>query len=341
MKAFLKFDRNTPLAAIALLLLLGCGPTAPLQRQQYQGGALGTSYSIIVYAAGQRDFTEQIDSVFAVMNHSMSTYVPDSDISRINGGDTTVVVDAMFREVFRTSRDIWQASGGAFDPTVGVLVDAWGFGPGQSLEMDSLKVDSLLEYVGFEKVHLTPEGRIRKAVPQLRLDFNAIAKGYSIDRLAAMLDGAGIAHYLIEVGGEVRARGGNPEKGEPWRIGIDDPQVTEGRAIKRVIALQDRSMASSGNYRKFRVDPETGAKFVHTIDPHTGYTRASNILAASVLAPNCMVADGYATTLMAMPLADSQKLLEADNDLDAYIIYLDAGGNVAEFMTEGFKALVR
>lgn len=341
MMAFLKFNRIAPFAAFALLLLLGCGPAAPLQRQQYQGGALGTSYSIIVYAEGEQDFTEQIDSVFAVMNHSMSTYVPDSDISRINGGDTTVVVDAMFREVFEASQAIWQASGGAFDPTVGVLVDAWGFGPGQALEMDSLKVDSLLDYVGFEKVSLTSEGRIRKAVPQLRLDFNAIAKGYSIDRLAAMLDRAGISHYLIEVGGEVRARGGNPEKGEPWRIGIDDPQVTEGRAIKRVIALEDRSMASSGNYRKFRVDPETGAKFVHTIDPHTGYTRASNILAASVLAPNCMVADGYATTLMAMALEDSQKLLQADADLDAYIIYLDAEGNVAEFMTEGFEALVR
>ncbi len=341
MKALLKSSLSGALTGAALLALWGCGPSAPLQRQQYQGGALGTSYSIIVYAEGEHDFSGQIDSVFAVMNHSMSTYVPDSDISRINGGDSTVVVDAMFREVFGASRDIWEASKGAFDPTVGVLVDAWGFGPGQALEMDSLKVDSLLDYVGFDKVSLGPDGRIRKKVPELRLDFNAIAKGYSIDRLAALFDSRGIAHYLIEVGGEVRARGGNPEKKEPWRIGIDDPQVTEGRAIKRVIALEDRSMASSGNYRKFRVDPETGAKFVHTIDPHTGYTRASNILAASVLAPNCMIADGYATTLMAMPLEESQKLLETSGDLDAYIIYLDADGNVAEFMTPGFEALVR
>lgn len=326
---------------MTLLLALGCGPAGPLQRQQYQGGALGTSYAIIVYADGEHDFTGQIDSVFAVMNRSMSTYLPDSDISRSNAGDTAVVVDAMFREVFEASRDIWKTSKGAFDPTVGVLVDAWGFGPGQALEMDSLKVDSLLAYVGFEKVSLGPDGRLRKAVPQLRLDFNAIAKGYSIDRLAALFDAEGVSHYLIEVGGEVRARGGNPEKKEPWRIGIDDPQVLDGRAIKRVIALENRSMASSGNYRKFRVDPETGSKYVHTIDPHTGYTRASNILAASVLAPTCMVADGYATTLMAMSLEDSQKLLEADDDLDAYIIYLDAEGQVAEFMTPGFEALLR
>ena len=326
---------------MALLLAQGCGPSGPLQRQQHQGGALGTSFAIIVYAEGEHDFTGQIDSVFAVMNRSMSTYLPDSDISRSNAGDTTVVADAMFREVFEASRDIWKTSKGAFDPTVGVLVDAWGFGPGQALEMDSLRVDSLLAYVGFEKVSLGPDGRLRKTVPQLRLDFNAIAKGYSIDRLAALFDAEGVSHYLIEVGGEVRARGGNPEKKEPWRIGIDDPQVIEGRAIKRVIALEDRSMASSGNYRKFRVDPETGAKYVHTIDPHTGYTRASNILAATVLASTCMVADGYATTLMAMSLEDSQKLLEADDDLDAYIIYLDADGNVAEFMTEGFEVLVR
>ena len=341
MTALLKSSLQGLLTGLALLALSGCGPSGPLQRQQYQGGALGTSYSIILYSEGQPDFADRIDSVFAGMNRSMSTYLPDSDISRINGGDTTVVVDAMFREVFEASRSIWEASGGYFDPTVGVLVDAWGFGPGAALEMDSLRVDSLLAYVGFEKVTLPPDGRIRKEVPQLHLDFNAIAKGYSIDRLAALFDESGISHYLIEVGGEVRARGGNPEKREPWRIGIDDPQVLEGRAIKRVIALEDRSMASSGNYRKFRVDPETGARYVHTIDPHTGYTRNSNILASTVLAPNCMVADGYATALMAMPLEDSQKLLEASADLDAYIIYLDADGPVAEFMTPGFEALVR
>ena len=329
------------LVATGLLALAGCGPSAPLQRLQYQGGALGTSYSIILYTEGTRDFSRQIDSVFAAMNHSMSTYLPDSDISRINRGDSTLVVDDMFREVFEASRNIWEASGGYFDPTVGVLVDAWGFGPGAALEMDSLRVDSLLAYVGFEKVSLGADNRIRKALPQVRLDFNAIAKGYSIDRLALLFDQAGIAHYLIEVGGEVRARGGNPEKKQPWRIGIDDPQVTDGRAIKRVIALEDRSMASSGNYRKFRIDPETGAKFVHTIDPLTGFTRSSNILAASVLAPTCMAADGYATTFMAMDLEASQKLLAEHDELEAYIIYLDADGTVREFMTPGFEALIR
>lgn len=329
------------LVALGLMALAGCGPSTPLQRQQYQGGALGTSYSIILYTEGPQDFTRQIDSVFAVMNHSMSTYLPDSDISRINRGDSAVVVDAMFREVFEASRAIWEASGGHFDPTVGVLVDAWGFGPGPALEMDSLKVDSLLAYVGFDKVRLDPDNRIRKASPQVRLDFNAIAKGYSIDRLAVLFDEAGVSHYLIEVGGEVRARDGNPEKNQPWRIGIDDPQVTDGRSIKRVISLEDRSMASSGNYRKFRVDPETGAKFVHTIDPLTGFTRSSNILAASVLAPSCMVADGYATALMAMDLDASRNLLEAHDELEAYIIYLDADGVVQEFMTPGFESLIR
>ena len=341
MMALLRSKLWYTLAALGLLALEACGPATPLQRQQYQGGALGTSYSIILYTEAPQDFTGQIDSVFAVMNHSMSTYLPDSDISRINRGDSTVAVDAMFREVFQTSREIWQASGGHFDPTVGILVDAWGFGPGPALEMDSLKVDSLLAYVGFDKVSLGPDNRIQKAYPQIRLDFNAIAKGYSIDRLAVLFDEAGISHYLIEVGGEVRARGGNPEKNQPWRIGIDDPQVTDGRSIKRVIDLEDRSMASSGNYRKFRVDPETGAKYVHTIDPLTGFTRSSNILAASVLAPTCMVADGYATTFMAMDLDASQKLLSEHDELEGYIIYVDSDGTVREFMTPGFEALIR
>lgn len=341
MQVLSKFNPRLAAALLAGILAWGCGPRAPLQMRNYQGGALGTSYAITVFSTSEEDLGPAVDSVFAVVNHSLSTYQEDSDISRINAGDNTVVVDALFREVFEASGRIYRATGGYFDPTVGVLVDAWGFGPGAALEMDSTVVDSLLRYVGFDKLKLGPDGRLQKDHPAIRLDFNAIAKGYAIDCLGRMLEARGVDHYLVEVGGEVRTRGNQPEKDRAWHVGIDDPQATEGRAIKRVVALQDVSMASSGNYRKFRVDPETGEKFVHTVDPHTGYTRNSNVLATSVIAPDCTTADGYATAFMAMDLEASRALLANSPELEGYIVYLNEEGETEEFATPGFEALFR
>jgi thiamine biosynthesis lipoprotein len=338
MKALLNSKKYFTL--IAVLLGMACGPAGPVQERVYQGGALGTSYAIKLFTSDTTNLQPAIDSVFRVVNHSLSTYIPNSDISRINRGENSIVVDAMFREVFRASGDIYARTDGYFDPTVGILVDAWGFGPGPALEMDSTRVDSLLRYVGFEKVRLGDDGRIVREVPGVRLDFNAIAKGYAIDRLAIMLEEKGIQDYLVEVGGELRASGRNQTKKGPWVVGIDDPQA-EKRTIKKIIRFSDRSMASSGNYRKFRIDSVTGEKFVHTIDPHTGFTRNSNILATSVLAPTCMEADGYATAFMAMQLEDSKKLLSESPELDGYIIYLGEGGETMEYMTPGFEALVQ
>ena len=301
------------------------------------GGALGTSYSITYLASEELDFQQEIDSVFQVVNQSMSTYWPESDISRINRGDTTVLVDAMFRDGFDLSKAVYQKTDGYFDPTVGVLVNAWGFGPGSAIELDSTRVDSLLQYVGFNKVRLGPDGRIRKDHPDIRFDFNAIAKGYAIDRLAAMLDQKGIKHYRVEVGGELVAKGENKIKEKLWVLGIDDPQVEEGRRLKVTLELTDAALASSGNYRKFRIDSITGEKYVHTIDPKSGFTKNSKVLGASVIAPNCAEADAFATAFMAMDLEDSKAVLESEKQLQAYLVYLDGDQQVQEYITEGFQ----
>ena len=309
-------------------------------RNENIGGALGTSYSIISISSEKLDLQKDIDSVFAVINHSLSTYIPESDISRINKGDITVVVDMMFREVFDLSKTIHKETNGFFDPTVGTLVNAWGFGPERQISMDSLKIDSLLNFVGLHKVTLDESNHIVKANANIYLDFNAIAKGYSIDRLAAMLDAKGIENYLIEVGGELVAKGKNTIKDKFWVVGIDDPEEQINRATKILIHLNDRALASSGNYRKFRIDEETGKKFVHTVNPKTGYTQVSKTLAVTILADNCATADAYATALMAMNLDDAFNLVEENKKLEAYIIYLNENGETKEFSTEGFKALV-
>ncbi|WP_373075242.1 FAD:protein FMN transferase, partial [Zeaxanthinibacter enoshimensis] len=234
----------------------------------------------------------------------------------------------------------YEATDGYFDPTVGILVNAWGFGPGAAGLTDSLHIAQLKKYVGLDKISLTKDNRIEKAFPEMQLDFNAIAKGYAIDRLALVLDKKGISDYLVEVGGEIVARGSNINKDKPWVVGIDDPQVTGERALKKAVALTDRALASSGNYRKFRVDSVSGKKFVHTIDPKTGFTKDSNVLAATVIAENCATADAYATALMAMELENSRMLLEEQDGLEAYIIYLDKNGDTREFMTPGFREIV-
>ncbi len=322
----------------SLLVLSSC--SEGIHRNFNSGEALGTTYNIIYLTGQPLDLQQQFDSVFRAVNASMSTYIPESDISRINSGDSTVVIDTMFREVMAISGEVHAKTGGYFDPTVGVLVNAWGFGPGLSMVMDTTTVDSLLEYVGFEKLEIRSDFTIGKQHSGIVLDFNAVAKGYTIDRLAAVLDRNGVAHYLVEVGGELVGKGRNLLKEKPWVVGIDDPQVEEGRTLKVRVQLKDRALASSGNYRKFRIDSVSGRKYVHTIDPISGFTKNSNVLAASVLANSCAVADAYATAFMAMDLDESIKLLVEQKELEAYIIYLDEEGMTKEFMTTGFEELV-
>ncbi len=336
----LKFSKRILVSAAVISLLVACEHDSGWVQNVASGPALGTTFNIVYHTRVPKELEREIDSVFNVINESMSTYLTNSDISRINAGDSSVVVDEMFREVFALSTEVYEKTKGYFDPTVKILVDAWGFGPGRQIKLDSAKVDSLLKYVGLNKVSLTEESRIEKEEPGIQLDFNAVAKGYAIDRLGRLMEKKLIENYLIEVGGELLAKGENRIKKKRWVVGIDDPQVEVGRRLIRTIYLKDRAMASSGNYRKFRVDSITGERYVHTINPQTGYTRNSNILSASVLAKNCAMADAYATAFMAMELEKSRAVLEKELGLDAYIIYLDEEGEVDEYMTDGFRELL-
>jgi len=324
---------------VLLALLASCGQQAIIKNQT-TGGALGTSYSIIYLAGEALDYQSEIDSVFNAVNASLSTYIPDSDISKINQGDSTIVVDHMFRDVFRLSKTVYEATNGYFDPTVGPLVNAWGFGPEASVAMTPHVVDSLMAFVGFHKVELRSDDTIKKEDARIYFDFNAIAKGYAIDRLAAMLDAKGIDNYLVEVGGEIVAKGNNSLKEKPWVVGIDDPQAGMARASKLLVQLKDRALASSGNYRKYRVNEATGEKYVHTIDPLTGYTKNANTLGVTILANDCATADAYATAFMAMDLEKAVQLISKRQDLEAYIIYLDEQGTTQEYLTPGFDTLV-
>lgn len=323
---------------ISIFIFIACGgPESKVKI--YKGEALGTTYQIKFFHGEQIDLEKGLDSIFEVINQSMSTYIKDSDISRINAGDSTIVVDENFRKVFQLSNMVYNQSNGYFDPTVGKIVNAFGFGPetGQE-EVNQKEIDSMLKFIGFNKIRLTEEGKIQKQYPEIYLDFNAIAKGFAVDVIAKFLDSQGVQDYLIELGGELIAKGVNQFKDQPWVVGIDHPQQTaEHRTLQAAVKLKDRAMATSGNYRKFKVDTLTGKAYVHTINPHTGLAEKSDILSASVLAENCALADGYATAFMAMGYEKSLEMVERLDNVDAYFIYAEANEEVKIFFTRGFE----
>lgn len=294
-----------------------------------QGFVFGTSYNIIYYDVGI-SFEEEIIQLFEDINNSISTYIPTSDISRINSGDSGVIVDAYFKEIFSKSERIFKETKGYFDPTVGNLVNAWGFGPEKPLNnLDSSSVKDLMKFVGFDKVTIE-NNQVIKKYSETYFDFNSIGKGYGLDIIARFLESKKIKNYLIEIGGEVRVKGTKPE-GKIWTVQLENPNTDGSRSAYTYLQLTNSSMASSGNYRKFRMAP-TGEKYVHTINPKTGFALESNLLAATVIAElDCADVDAYATAFMAMGLEKTVKFLEDKPHLKVVLIYVNEAGDLAEF----------
>jgi thiamine biosynthesis lipoprotein len=321
-----------------LLLFVFCEKKEP-RPIFLQGDAFGTTYNIQFYSEKDIDFKKGLDSVIAAVNHSVSTYIPDSDISKVNKGDSTVVVDSIFREVFEISSEVNKKTNGYFDPTIGVLRNAYGFGDVKPLkQIDSTTLDSLMEYVGFQKVKIKSDGTISKEYPQIYFDFNAVAKGFGIDCLGRYLEAKGVTDYLIELGGEILTKGENIEKNQEWVVGIEAvDSALEDRTFEATVRLKNVGMASSGNYRKFRIDSLSGKKFVHTLNPLTGSAEMSDVTSATVIAPTCGVADAYATSFMALGLEKSKELLKNLPDVEAYLTFNDSLNNHQVFMTDGFK----
>lgn len=305
-----------------------------------QGEAFGTTYNIQLYSERDVDFKKGLDSVIDAVNLSVSTYIPQSDISKINNGDSTVVVDSIFKEVFKISEEVNKTTNGYFDPTIGVLRNAYGFGDVKPLKnIDSTTLDSLMKYVGFHKVRINPDGTVSKEYPQIYFDFNAVAKGFGIDCLGRYLESKGVTDYLIELGGEILTKGNNLEKNKKWVVGIEavDSKL-ENRSYDATVKLKNEGMASSGNYRKFRIDSLTGKKYVHTLNPLTGSAEMSDVTSATVIAPSCGEADAYATSFMALGLEKSKELLKNLPNVEAYLTFNDSLDNHQVFMTEGFKS---
>jgi thiamine biosynthesis lipoprotein len=326
------------LLAAVVLIILSCQHSKKYEYTMIAGFTQGTTYHITYENSVRRDLKDDVDSILHDFDLSLSTYIPGSIISKVNE-NKDVELDHYFKEVYEHGRKVWEKSNGKFDMTIAPIVNAWGFGFTKKSSIDSALIDSLLRFVGMDKVKIV-KNHIVKSAPGVMLDANAIAQGYSVDVVSDYFEKLGIKNYLVEIGGEVRAKGKN-EKGVYWRIGIDKPiegNYEPGKNLQAIMQLKNKSLATSGNYRKFY--EENGIKYAHSIDPNTGYPSRDSLLSVTVVAKNCIDADAWATAFMVSGLHKSIQLINTLDDLEGYFIYSDKKGKFRVWQTKGIKDIL-
>ena len=303
------------------------------------GIAQGSTYHITYYDIQNRDFQPEVEKILADFDKSVSTYLPTSIISKINSNQKKVIVDAYFIACFNKAKEVWKNTDGAFDPTVYPLVNAWGFGPGKKQKIEKQVIDSILKFVGFDLIELKGNKIIKKD-PRVALDFNAFAQGYAVDVVADFLNSKNITAYIVEIGGEVYAKGKKPN-GSNWTIGIEKPidNKESENPLKAIVKLEDLAIATSGNYRRFII--EDGIKYAHHLDPKTGYPTKNNLLSASIFAKECISSDANATGVLVMGLDKAKEFLTSHPELQAYLIYSDDKGNYQVYETPGLQSIVK
>ncbi len=322
---------------LPFLVILIIGTVLILQKQPpfrtNEGMVFGTVYRITYQH--QDDLHNDIKTALQEVDNSLSPYNPNSIITRINHNEDTML-NEHFTHVFNLAQEVSAQTEGAFDISVAPLVNAWGFGFKHSIEIDQATIDSLRQFVGYQKMQLE-NGKIVKRDPRLMLDCSSIAKGYGVDRVAKTLEKKGVKNYMVDIGGEVVLKGKNSRM-KTWRIGINKPvedSLSINQELQTILEISDIGMATSGNYRKFYY--KDGKKYAHTIDPRLGYPVQHNILSATVLAKDCTTADAYATAFMVMGLEKAKAFCEEHPELEAYFICSGEGDNFEIYYTPGMK----
>lgn len=327
------------LFVLILPFLTACREGKELKIYKMTGAAQGTYYAITYCSDNNENLQPAVDSLLKQFDRSVSSYIPTSVISRLNNNDTSVTADPIYETIFRKSMEVSASTDGAFDVTVGPLVEAWGFGFKKKEKVDKAMVDSLLPLVGYRKVQLS-KGKLIKADPRIQIDFDAIAQGYSSDWLAQFFEKKGIQNYLIDVGGEVLAHGSKPD-GQFWSVAIEMPSknAEDERKIQAILTMKNRAISTSGSYRKYY--EENGVRYSHTIDPSNGYPVRHNLLSVSVVANDCITADAYATAFMVMGLEKSKEFMVKNSEMEAYFISDDQHGGFSIFYTPGYDQLFK
>jgi thiamine biosynthesis lipoprotein len=310
-----------------------------------QGRTMGTTYQVKIVAGDHQGIgrlKNKIDARLVKINHSMSTYKKESEISRFNElrqtGRAFEISDDFYR-VMRTARIIFELSEGAWDGTVNPLVDLWGFGrAGRQTNLpQKQQIAALLPEIGFEKIQISANGVLMKKSKTITLDLSSIAKGYGVDEVAQIIKKAGFDDFLVEIGGEIFASGQRKD-GKSWRLGINRPRKDAAfNEVYKIVDLDNEAFATSGDYRNFfEVD---GIRYSHVIDPRTGYPVSNGVVSVSIIAGNCTLADGLATAVMVMGTEKGLDLINRLEGVEGLIIVEKPDGSFSDYYSENFDVV--
>jgi len=319
-----------------ILILCACSSSDNKILVANSGETQGTYYHIKYLSPQGESLQFQIDSLLTKIDSSVSVYKPYSIISKLNDGEE-IKTDEIFNLVYFEALQVGRNTEGYFDCTVSPLVKYWGFynNDTNEVKVDSVAIQSIMKKVGIDK--MTWEDSTVVLAEGVKLDFNAIAQGTSVDLIAMLLEEKGILNYLIEVGGELKAKGINAD-GNVWRVGIDKPseEIDFQNRFQFILDLKDKALATSGNYRKFYV--RDGVKYAHTINPKTGFPSQNRLLSVTVVTSDCSLADAYATAFMAMGLKKTKQIIKTlDDDIEIYIVYTDKNGDWKVYISPEMK----
>jgi len=331
------------ITAVVVVWKIRSGRNPVLKPIRLEGKTMGTSYHVTYFDDANRNFQVQVDSILVLVNRSISTWDSLSEISRFNRSASGIALELpYFHSPLETSKTVYEASEGAYDPTVMPLVNAWGFGPAKITRPDTPYIETVRRKVGFDKIKFTKDSLL-KTMPGVELDFSAIGQGYGADVVTDFLRSKGITSMLVELGGEGMAVGKNLESGKPWELGLVNPlNPMAGPGMPEgyfgYLSLENRGFSTSGNYFNYRI--VDGVRYSHTIDPATGYPAELPIMSASVFAANCALADSWATAFMCMGHVRAIEVLKSHPELEACLIWSVPGGT-EHYITPGITPFIK
>ena len=330
---------------LGALLLFSCDnntkKTSKLYEVEGKGGSV--AYRVKYISADSTDLKPAIDSLVKVVDHSISSYNKESIVAKINQGLVATKANDHFKRAFATAQKVWKESGGFYDPTVGILVNAWGFGKELIQPVSKLptehEIDSLKKYVGFEKVHISDDDYVKKQNPAIQLDLTSVLRGYTADVISDFLKSKGIENFLVKVDDQTIVEVKDVVNNTPWKVEAEDPYELNDDYKEVILHLNNESVSTDENYRRVWIDGN-GKRFVHIINPFTGYPMTGEMLSATVIAKTAVESDAYSTMFMIIGLEKSKEFLAKHPELKALLVYSDQNNEVKTYKTQNIEPLI-
>ena len=328
---------------LGALLLFSCDNSKKNKIYEVEGKGGSVVYRIKYISTDSTNLKPAIDSLVKLVDHSISAYNPESIVAKINQGYVSTKVNDHFKKAFTTAEKVWKESGGYYDPTVGILVKAWGFGKELIQPISKLpteqEIDSLKRYVGFEKVHITDDDYVKKQNPAIQLDLTSVLRGYTADVISDFLKSKGIENFYVKVDSEGIVLGRDIVNNTPWKVEAEDPYELNNDYKQVILNLKNESISTDENYRRVWIDGN-GKRFVHIINPFTGHPMTGEMLSATVIAKTAVESDAYSTMFMIIGLEKSKEFLAKHPELKALLVYSDHNNEVKTYKTQNIEPLI-